>query len=53
MYCILNMGWTPSQYMELSQRERALVIASIQIKIEEEDKENRKLKSRSSTGRRR
>lgn len=39
MYCVLNMGWTPSQYINLSQRERAFIIASIQLKIEEEKKQ--------------
>lgn len=46
MYAVLNMGYTPSQFIELNQKERAFVIASIQLKIEEEKKQAKKLKSR-------
>lgn len=53
MYCVLNMGWTPSQYVNLSQKERAFIIASIQTKIEEEKKQQKKVKKPSSRGRRR
>ena len=53
MYCILNMGWTPSQYINLSQKERALVIASIQIKLDEEKKQQQKLNSKKPRARRR
>jgi hypothetical protein len=47
------MGWTPSQYTKLSQRERAFIIASVQLKLEEEKKQQRKMKADSSKGRRR
>lgn len=50
MYCVLNMGYTPSQYINLSQKERAFVIASVKIKVEEEKKQERKI--RNSRGRR-
>lgn len=50
MYAVLNMGYTPSQWIKLSQKERAFIIASIQIKIEEEKKIN--AKQRSKAGRR-
>ena len=53
MYCILNMGWTPSQYINLPYKERAFVIASILTKIEEEKKQNQKMKARSPKVRRR
>lgn len=53
MYCVLNMGWTPSQYINLSQKERALVIASVQIKLEEEKKQQQKMKAKRPSGRRR
>jgi hypothetical protein len=45
MYAVLNMGYTPSQYLNLSQREIAFIIACIQIKLEEE----KKLKAKSNT----
>lgn len=53
MYAVLNMGYTPSQYVRLTQKERAFIIASIMIKIEEEKKQNRKISSKARTGRRR
>lgn len=46
MYAVLNMGYTPSQYINLSQRERAFIIASIQIKIEEEKKAQKKAEAK-------
>ncbi len=52
MYCVLNMGWTPSQYTKLSQKERAFIAAAIDIKIEEEKKNQKKIKKPSSRGRR-
>lgn len=53
MYAILNMGYTPSQYIKLSQKERAFIIASIQIKIEEEKKQQSKARLKKPSGRRR
>lgn len=53
MYCVLNMGWTPSQYIELSQKERAFIAASIEIKIEEEKKQQKKMKAKKPHVRRR
>jgi len=44
MYAVLNMGYTPSQYINLNQKERAFVIACIQIKIDEEKKQQAKAK---------
>lgn len=46
MYCVLNMGYTPEQYMNLSRKERAFIIACIQIKIEEEKKQQAKIRSK-------
>ena len=45
MYAVLNMGYTPSQWVKLTQRERAFIIASIKIKIEEEKKQQSKMKN--------
>ena len=53
MYAVLNMGYTPSQYINLSQKERAFIIASIKIKIEEEKRQKSKAKSNKGKGRRR
>ena len=53
MYCVLNMGYTPSQYIQLSQKDRAFITASIQIKLEEEKKQANKIKNNTSKVRRR
>ena len=53
MYAVLNMGYTPSQYVKLSQKERAFIIASIQIKMEEEKKQQKKMKAKTPSTRRR
>lgn len=45
MYAVLNMGYTPSQFINLGTKEKAFVIASILIKIEEEKKQMAKAKS--------
>jgi hypothetical protein len=47
------MGWTPSQFINLPEKDRAFVIASILTKIEEEKKQNQKAKARSPRVRRR
>lgn len=52
MYAVLNMGYTPSQYIKLSQKERAFIIASIQIKIEEEKKQQKQAKAKKPPRRR-
>lgn len=53
MYCVLNMGWTPSQYMNLPYKDRMFVIASILTKIDEEKKQQAKMKASKSKVRRR
>lgn len=45
MYTILNMNWTPSQFSRLSNKEKAFVIASIDIRIQTEEEEKRKMKN--------
>lgn len=45
MYAVLNMGYTPSQWINLHERDKAFIIASIQIKLEEEKKANAKAKA--------
>lgn len=46
MYAVLNMGYTPSQFINLNQKEKAFIIASIKLKIEEEKNQAAKLKTR-------
>jgi hypothetical protein len=52
MYAVLNMGYTPSQYINLNQKERAFIIASILIKIEEEKKQQAKARNKAKVRRR-
>ena len=47
MYAVLNMGYTPSQFANLSINEKSFVMACVQIKLEEEKKQNAKLKANS------
>jgi hypothetical protein len=42
MYSVLNMGYTPSQFVGMSQKEQAFIIACIDIKIEADKKANKK-----------
>jgi hypothetical protein len=43
-FCIQRLHWTPRQYLELSEKERAFVVASIRLRIEAEEKELKKAK---------
>lgn len=45
MYAVLNMGYTPSQYINLSRKDRDFIIACIDIKLEEEKKSQKKMKA--------
>lgn len=42
MYAVLEMNYTPSQFVNLPINEKAFIIASIQLKMEEERRKNRK-----------
>jgi len=46
-----KLHWTPRQFIDLDQKEKAVVIAFIDQRIEDEKKENKKLKSKSGSGR--
>jgi len=50
-----KLHWTPRQFIEMDMKEKATVIAFIDQRIEDEKKENAKLKAKanSSRGRRR
>ena len=44
MYTILNFNWKPSDFANLSLKEKAFVIACIDKRIEAEEKEKAKLR---------
>jgi len=43
----------PSQFLALPQKERAFIIAAIQVKMENDKKENKRLKRKAGSGKRR
>ena len=46
MYCVLNMGWTPSQYTSLPYKERIFVMACIDIKLQKEKEAQKKMQAK-------
>ena len=38
-YCIQKLKWKPQEYLSLNDREKAFIIASIELRIESERKE--------------
>lgn len=44
MYAVLNMGYKPSEFANLSNKEKAFVIACIDMKLTEEKKQMSKAK---------
>lgn len=44
MYAVLNLGLFPSEWNSLSQRDKAFIIASIDLKLDAERKERAKIK---------
>lgn len=52
MYAVLNMGYKPSDWLQLNPKEKAFIIASIKLKIDEEKKQMQKAKSRNHVRRR-
>ncbi len=46
-YALLKLRILPSVFLQMDEQEKAFVIASIQLKIEQEKKEERKMKSSS------
>ncbi|MEZ7593438.1 MULTISPECIES: hypothetical protein [Streptococcus] len=51
-YCLHQFNWTPSFLDSLSKREKALIFAFIDIRVEAEEKEHKEME-RKSKGRRR
>lgn len=46
MYAVLNMGYKPSDFANLNIKEKAFIMACIDIKIEEEKKQMAKIKAK-------
>lgn len=46
MYCVLNMHWTPALYTSLNQKDRAFVAACVELKIEEEKRQQMEASSK-------
>lgn len=44
MYTVLNFNWPPSQFANLTRKEKAFVIACIDKKVKAEKEELNKLK---------
>ena len=41
-FCLQKFGWEPSKFLDLPIKERAFVIASIEVRAESEKKKDRK-----------
>ncbi|HBH1340583.1 TPA: hypothetical protein KRL47_003708 [Clostridioides difficile] len=52
-YCLHKFKWKPHEYMDLPVDEKAFVAASIDIKVEEEIKEEKKTAKEARRSRRR
>ena len=44
-YCIQKLHWRPWEYLELNNKEKAFLIARIQLRVENEKKEAEKSKN--------
>ena len=45
-YAVMKLHWKPSEFAFLPPAERALMYAFIQERVKQEEKENKKLKSK-------
>lgn len=52
-YALHKLRIKPSEFLEMDDYEKAFVIASIQIRNEEEEKQHKELEKQSKKGRRR
>lgn len=50
-FCLQKFGWEPSKFLDLPVKEKAFVIASIQVRGEDEKKREAELKSKMRKGR--
>lgn len=44
-YCVMKLRWKPQDYLSLSNREKALLLAFIQEKAEQDKIQSNKLKA--------
>ena len=51
-FCMQKFGWEPSKFLNLPVCERAVVIASIDIRCEADKKKEAELKSKARKGKR-
>lgn len=47
-FCLQKFGWEPSKFLNLPVRERAFVIASIEVRCEAEKKKEAELKAKAA-----
>ena len=52
-YALHKLRIKPSEFLEMDEYEKAFVIASIQIRNEEEEKQHKELEKQSKKGRKR
>lgn len=50
-YAVMKLHWKPSEFAFLSPQERALMYVFIETKLKEEEKQRKKLNSKSHRGR--
>lgn len=53
MYAILKMGYTPLQWINLTYKEKAFIMACIEIEMDEKKKNAQKMKANKPATRRR
>ena len=51
-FCLQKFGWAPSKFLDLPDSEQAFVIASIQVRIDAERKQEAELKAKARKGKR-
>lgn len=52
-YCLHELHLIPSTFLNLPRRERAFIIAAIEIRVEREKKKQKEAESKSRRGRKR
>ena len=45
-YCLHKFHWKPTMLLDMSREEKALILAAIQIKADNDKKEQQKMKSK-------
>lgn len=49
---MFRLKWTPRQWLELSAREQAVVLAGIEMKMDEEKKQNDEMERKANQAKR-